>query len=209
MILLERFFKPKTQKNDPQARLKRVQNLPFGDPQLAEFAQQDADSGVRRAAVNRLTDLQLLQRISQTDTSLPIKETAVARFRALLAGTAIPPPTLQERLTRVSSLDDELTRFLVHHAKEPELRLAALERIEDETFQTRIAIDDNNANVRLAALAHVHKAAHLEEIVKHSRNRDKRLYRVTRNGWINSRRATTGGTGRGLMPGNGKSQLGR
>lgn len=83
MILLERFFKPKTQKNDPQTRLKRLQNLSSDDPVLAEFAQQDADQDVRCAAVKRLTDLQLLQRISQTDTGLAVTRSrcnALPRF---------------------------------------------------------------------------------------------------------------------------------
>ncbi|MEE4379635.1 MAG: DUF349 domain-containing protein [Candidatus Competibacteraceae bacterium] len=180
MTLLERLFKPKTQKNDPQARLKRLQNLPPDDPSLAEFAQQDAEPNVRCAAVERLTDFQLLQRISQTDSSLSVKEAAAARFRALLAGTTTPPAPLQERLSKLPSLDTELINHLAHHAKEAELRLAALERIEDETFLAQAAINDHTASVRLAALERVHQSAALEEIVQHSRNRDKRVYRTAR-----------------------------
>jgi len=180
MTLLERLFKPKTQKNDPQTRLKRLQNLPPDDPSLAEFAQQDAEPNIRCAAVERLTDLQLLQRISQTDSSLPVKEAAAARFRALLAGMTTPPSPLQERLSKLPSLDTELITYLAHHAKEAELRLAALERIEDETFLAQAAINDHTASVRLAALARVHQAAALEDIAQHSRNRDKRVYRTAR-----------------------------
>ncbi|NJN45246.1 MAG: hypothetical protein HC808_00645 [Candidatus Competibacteraceae bacterium] len=68
-----------------------------------------------------------------------------------------PPVLLQERLSKVPLLDAELITYLAHHAKEAELRLAVLERIEDETVLAQAAINDHTASVRLAALERVHQ----------------------------------------------------
>jgi hypothetical protein len=179
-MILNRFFRPKSQQNDPRVRLQALQKLLPDDPALADFAQRDEDPAIRCAALNRLTAITLVQHMATADASPEVRETAAKRFRDLLAGAEPQKPTLQERLAVLPSLEPALVEFLAVHAKEAELRMAALGLITDEALLTRIAIHDPTAAVRFAALAHVRQTAALEEIAKHSRNRDKRIFRTAR-----------------------------
>jgi exonuclease SbcC len=176
-MILNRFFKPKWQHADPQVRKQALQELSSADPILVQVARQDRSPEVRRTALERLTELPLLQQIARQDTDAEVRQAAEARCRELLAGTASGSPPLAIRLTALPELPADLVEFLALHGKEPELRLAALEQVEEEPLLERIVTDDPAANVRLAALERILTAPTLERIVKQSRSRDKGVYR--------------------------------
>ncbi len=180
-MILSRFLKPKWQHTDPTARKQAVQGLESTDPMLSELARQDPDPAVRHAALERLGNFDLLQRLAREDADISIQTAATARYRALLAGQTADSPTLIERLERLKhDLDTDVTDYLLRHAVEPELRLAALERIDTEPALAEIAQRDTHLEVRLAALERVHDPELIDQIARHSRNRDKRLYRRAR-----------------------------
>ncbi|MCP5459767.1 MAG: hypothetical protein H6971_09100, partial [Gammaproteobacteria bacterium] len=85
-MILNRFFRPKSQQNDPRSRLQALQKLASGDPGLVEYAQRDEDPTIRRAAVNKLTSLPLLLQVATADSSPEVRDTANNRYRDLLAG---------------------------------------------------------------------------------------------------------------------------
>jgi exonuclease SbcC len=179
-MILSRFLKPKWQHADPATRQQAVQGLENTDPTLSELARQDPDPSVRRAALERLGDLDLLQCLAREDADADVQAAAIARYRALLAGQTTGP-TLTERLERLQhNLDADLVDYLLRHAAEPELRLAALEHVGAEPALAEIAQRDSHPEVRLAALERVHNPELLDQIARQSRNRDKRLYRRAR-----------------------------
>lgn len=180
-MILSRFLKPKWQRNDPATRKNALQTLDSAAPTLLEMARQDPDSGVRQAALERLTDFNALQAIATTDADASVRTAAQERYRSLLAGKTADSPPLADRLALLhAGLDSKLIDDLLQHAAEPELRLAALERIEPETTLAEIAAHNPHQDVRLAASERVHDPLLLEQITRQARNRDKRLYRRTR-----------------------------
>ena len=180
-MILSRFLKPKWQHTDPETRKQAVRELENTNPTLHELARQDPDPAVRRVALERLGDLDLLSRIAGDDGDAGVRAAAQERYRALLAGQAADGPALADRLERLRRAPDaELTAYLLHHAAEPELRLTLLERIEAESELADLARENSHPDVRLAALERVHDPELLDQIARHSRNRDKRLYRRAR-----------------------------
>ena len=180
-MILSRFLKPKLQPTTSEARQSALQELETTDPALAEIARQDADPARRRAALERLADLDLLQTIAREDADPAMQTAAQDRYQTLLAGKIAESPMLTERLERLRhNPDPALAGFLAHHAAEPELRRAALTLIEAETMLADIAAHDSHPEVRLAALERVHNPNLLDQIARQSRSRDKRVYRRSR-----------------------------
>lgn len=180
-MILSRFFKPKWQQTDPGTRKQALRGLENTDPTLVELARQDSDPTVRRAALDRLSDLDLLQGIAGEDADPVVRAAAQDRYRSLLAGRVADSPALASRLERLRhDPDTGLAEFLLHHAAELELRQAALEKIRPESSLAEIAIRNSHPEIRLAALERVHDPALLDQIARQSRNRDKRLYRRAR-----------------------------
>ena len=180
-MILSRFLKPKLQPTTSEARQSALQELETTDPALAEIARQDADPARRRAALERLADLDLLETIAREDADPAMQTAAQDRYQTLLAGKIAESPMLTERLERLRhNPDPALAGFLAHHAVEPELRRAALTLIEVETMLADIAAHDSHPEVRLAALERVHDPNLLDQIARQSRSRDKRVYRRSR-----------------------------
>jgi exonuclease SbcC len=180
-MILSRFLKPKWQQADPETRKQALQGLENTDPVLVEMARQDPDPAVRRTALERLDDLDLLGAIAGTDADASVRAAAQDRYQSLMAGAGPNSPGLEIRLERLrQNKDPGLAEHLLHHATEPELRLAALEHIDLESSLTEIALRDSHSDLRLAALERIQDPELLDHIARESRNRDKRLYRRAR-----------------------------
>jgi hypothetical protein len=180
-MILSRFLKPKWQHTDPETRKQALRGLANTDPALVEIARQDPDPVLRRAALERLGDLDLLHAIASEDADPGVRAAARDRYRFLLAGRVADGPALVNRLERLrQGLDGDLAEYLLNHAAEPELRLAALDHIGPESPLAEIALRDSHPDVRLAALERIHNPELLDYVARESRNRDKRLYRRAR-----------------------------
>ena len=180
-MILSRFLKPKWQHADPETRKQAVQGLDSADPTLLDLARQDTDPAVRRAALERIGDLDLLQHSAAADTDPAVREAAATRYRALMAGTAAGAPALAARLDRLRRAPDTaLMAYLLQHAAEAELRAEALQIVTTEAALAEIAVNNAHADVRLAALERVQDPELLEQVARNSRNRDKRVHRQAR-----------------------------
>ncbi|MCB1776866.1 MAG: DUF349 domain-containing protein, partial [Candidatus Competibacteraceae bacterium] len=177
-MILSRFLKPKWQHTNPETRKQALQGMEPTNPTLTELARQDADPAIRRAALERLDDLDLLQTLAREETNLEVRAAAQEQYQRVLAGKSPAGPLLAERLERLrQNADPTLIEFLLRHGVDPELRLAALEQVTSEPLLAEIAAQNAHLDVRLAALERVQDAALLEQVVRQSRNRDKRVYR--------------------------------
>jgi hypothetical protein len=181
MALLDRFFKPKWQHPNPQVRKQALQTLDAKDPVLLQLAREDEDPGLRRAALGRLNDLQLMQQIAREDNEAGVREYAQARFRKLMLGNDSDSPGLEQRLDLLKQVTSaELVEYIAAHAAEAELRLQALCKVQTPSLFADLAIADPAAKVRTAALERVEDPADLERIARQARNRDKRISKIAR-----------------------------
>lgn len=176
-MILKKFFKPKWQHPNPQVRLQALQEFADGDAVIAQMAQHDLDPGVRCAALKRIGDIELLKTIARQEADPHLRELADKQLRAVLAGHIDDCPSLDSRIAVIQSLDEQLAEFIAIHGKEPELRLAVIDRLQSQTLLTSVALHDPAVNVRLYALQRVSDHVQLEQIAKQSRHRDKRVYR--------------------------------
>ncbi|GEM_PF-591715 len=169
-------FKPKWQHRNPEVRKQAIDNL--DDPAiLNKLAQQDEDPSVRGAAVEKLEDITLLDHIAHHDPDETVRNLAFQHFKQIFFNL----PNLTEQLHRLANLTR--TDFLAQIALEAntfELRLAAVQKIQQEDVLETIAIQDASSEIRWAAAEKITQKEVLERLSKTARNRDKRVHRLVR-----------------------------
>ncbi|MBL0164936.1 MAG: hypothetical protein IPP82_15160 [Xanthomonadales bacterium] len=153
---LARFFsKPRWLSKDATVRRDAVATEKAAElvSQLARFAREDDDAGVRITALKRLAEPGLAQAMAQDDRDEGVRNAARTLFTELLAGTHASAPALADRLRLLRAQDDaRLIEQIAVTAPEPELRLAALQRVERPALILERVTADSDAAVRLAAL---------------------------------------------------------
>ncbi|MFA7322476.1 MAG: hypothetical protein WC000_13515, partial [Dokdonella sp.] len=106
---LARFFsKPRWQSKDAATRRHAVATEQASElvAQLARFAREDADAGVRLAAMKRLADPGLAQAMAQDDGDEGVRNAARNLFAELLTGTHAAAPPLADRIRLLRAQDD-------------------------------------------------------------------------------------------------------
>ncbi len=179
---LARFFsKPRWLSKDAALRREAVAGEKAAElvAQLPQFAREDADAGVRIAALKRLADPGLAQAMAQDDRDEGVRNAARNLFAELLAGTHAAAPSLSDRLRLLRAQDEvRLIEQIAVTAPEAELRLAALQRVERPALILERVIADSDAAVRLAALERIDDEAHLTRISERARKSDKTISRL-------------------------------
>ena len=179
---LARFFsKPRWLSKDAAVRRDAVATETATElvSQLAQFAREDADAGVRIAALKRLAEPGLAQAMAQDDRDEGVRNTARTLFTELLAGTHASAPPLADRLRLLRAQDDvRLIEQIAVSAPEPELRLAAFQRVERPALILERVTADTDAAVRLAALGRINDESQLARISERARKSDKTISRL-------------------------------
>ncbi|TVQ89467.1 MAG: DUF349 domain-containing protein [Chromatiaceae bacterium] len=135
----------------------------------------------RREACRQVNDLETLRRIAADDVDAGLRDLAGARFRRLLCGLDAQAPACDQRLALIAASDSQdLLKQVATHASEPQLRRAAIERLESPLVLAACAVDDALAANRLAAAERVQDRAALEQIAKAIGKRDKTVLRLVR-----------------------------
>ncbi|HJT97793.1 MAG TPA: hypothetical protein VJ696_05705, partial [Rhodanobacteraceae bacterium] len=87
---------------------------------LGTIAREDPDAGVRAAALKRVADPALAQRLSQEDADADVRAEARRLWLELLAGTHPRAPSVAERERLLRAQDDTaLIEHIVRTAPEP------------------------------------------------------------------------------------------
>lgn len=183
MNFVRKLFKPRWQSSDAAVRLTAVSGdaTPELVATLPQIARSDADAGVRLAALKRLADPGLAQALAQDDPDAGNREAARVLWFDLLAGRHAQSPPLAERLRLAAAQDaPRLIEHLAEHAAETELRAAALARVTRPVLLVERAIAESDAGLRLAVVERIDEEALLERIAERSRKRDKQVYRRAR-----------------------------
>ena len=148
---------------------------------LAGIARQDPDPGVRSAAMKRLADPALTQRLAHEDADAGVRGEARKLWFDLLAGTHAQAPTPVECARLLRAQDDAaLIEHVARTAADQDLRAAALERVTRTTLLAERVTGDPAIELRLAALERIDDEALLERLAERTRKTDKRISRRAR-----------------------------
>jgi DNA repair protein SbcC/Rad50 len=148
---------------------------------LASIARTDADPGVRSTALKRLAEPALAQRIAQEDADASVRADARRLWFDLLAGTHAhaPTPPECERLLRAQD-DAALIEHIARTATDASLRASALARVMRASLLAERATTDPAPELRIAALERIDDEALLERLAERTRKTDKRVSRRAR-----------------------------
>jgi cell division inhibitor SulA len=187
--LIERFrSKPDWQHADPAVRADAVLRLPSSEREvLLALAREDADPRVRRAAVKKLPDVDVLSGIASSDADPGVRDEAESRLahlalherdeaaaRAVVAGmrevrhlaaVAKGAPLAATREAAVRALADaKLLASIVRESGDVPTRLLALGRIEDPATLLSLALKIEQKTVAVAAVERLTEADALKAV---------------------------------------------
>jgi hypothetical protein len=148
---------------------------------LAKIAREDTDAGVRGAAIKRLADPALTQRAAKEDADAGVRSDARALWLDLLAGAHPRSPAAAEcrRLLRAQD-DTALIEHVARNANDAALRADALARVTRSALLAERATADPSSELRLAALERIDDEALLDRLAERTRKTDKRVSRRAR-----------------------------
>lgn len=182
MKLLRLLFKPKWQHKNPAVRRDAVTTLADAEliGALPRLVREDADAGVRLAALRRLDDYEAWRERSTGDADAELRRAARAAYLGLLAVNRDGLPALERRIAELDTLSaDEIDR-LATNAVDVRLRGAALERVRRPSLLAERATTDPDPALRQAALARIDDADTLARIGERARKTDKLISRLAR-----------------------------
>jgi exonuclease SbcC len=176
---LRRLFAPRWQHPDPQVRCMAIARLDPARPeqrQALEALCLDAESAVRQAALEKIDSVDILLALSSRQPELPELR---RRLIALLTGQ-VGSLDLAQRLQIVEGLDDRILLSRVAlEGDNQQLRLAAVARLTAEEDLIEQACDNGIAAVRHAAAARISSEAGLQRLTQQAR-RDRQVIRQAR-----------------------------
>lgn len=181
--MFAQLFRPKWQHPKAEKRVKAVAKLRAGDAKaltiLSRLAVQDDSELVRVAATEKLDSVDLLIKISQTDTADNVRQQALHKLSQLLLVDEHLTADDKQRVL-LSVKDNGLLAHLALNSTDESLRKTAIEQIDDAQHLLAIAEQSQRASVRLLAAEQIDCPATLETLSKAVRNKDKGVYKIAR-----------------------------
>ena len=179
--MFNRLFTPKWEHTNPGIRRNALESGVAPAEAVAKAAREDEDPEVRRCAVERLDDLELLADLVATEPAPDIRAVAGRRQQELLAGPLQEGPSLEARLAILGpECSSELCVFLAGQAQVAEIRSAALEQVSDTAVLCAVAVEDPIAAVRRVALERIDDPQGWEMVAREARKKDKQISRLAR-----------------------------
>ena len=169
------WFKRDWQHSNPEKRTKALQDLDESYQDVfADKATTDSDKAVRLEALKKLTSIDVIRRIADSDSEESIRKLAAVRlFEEIVKYLKHfrEEPTsrefaLVEELTSNGAMAEDLYPSLVH----PKLRLAMISKTRRQSLLTQAALRDLNEDTALAALENLQSLSALQEVSTKSRH---------------------------------------
>ncbi len=181
MRLAHWLFPPPWAHRDAAIRLRTVRTASTAvlGAQLPRLVREDPDPGVRRAALERMHDLGLMQERAHDDPDPALREHAWCLYLDLLNGRHSEAPPLAARLRLLTAIDDAAAlERVARDGVESDLRAAALARCTRTAFLAERAQHDADVTLRLAALARIEDPDQLQRLAERARRQDRRVQRA-------------------------------
>ncbi len=173
------FFKQKWQHRNPEVRRQAIKALKSDETEiLCQIAREDESTDIRRLAIRRLNDLDLLYTLSNEDGYTEICQFAQSCLSELLAGTRKTSPALNVRMDFLSRHPEtNLLEYAALNGVETELRRSVQDQITEQTMLRNIAVKDAVLANRQAALERITDTSILEAVIRQTRKHDKQIHR--------------------------------
>ena len=183
---LKKFFLPDELASRPAAKIAKSSKIaakPSAAPQKAAATKpvdalaaiKSPDIEVRKAALNSIDDLTVLNDRAQNDSDAKIKQIALAKLKVELIAAR---RSVSERIRVLNVIDTATLEYVAKSAPEAELRRGALAKITRNGFLGDRAISDPDSAIRLELVARIEAPNTLERISDASRTKDKAVYRA-------------------------------
>jgi len=161
---------------DPEQRRLAVADLDPASEELAQLLQRDPEPGVRSAAAERCSDIQLLEAALRDDADDAVRAAAARSLGRILAST--PEASVVHVRAEAGALPDAVWVEVARHSDDAERRRIAIAALRDEDALAELAIDAELAETRLAAADRVVSEAALQRIDDATRNKDHGVHRL-------------------------------
>lgn len=178
-------FRSKHKHSDPAVRAEAVRTLAAEDADvLASISREDEAELVRRLAIERLADPDLLIEVAGAQTDPELRRLAEARASGLLVAHLPRSANDQARsmLGKLAQLSDQrgLTQVVITNGTDPSVRELAFDRITDARALADVARSNAAPQTRLAAIHRIVDAAVLRGIAIDEQNKDIALAALDR-----------------------------
>lgn len=145
------------------------------NPIDALAAIKSPDVEARKAAINAIDDLTVLNDRAQNDSDAKVKQIALAKLKVELIASR---QNVSERIRVLNVVDNATLEYVAKSAPEAGLRRAALAKITRNGFLGDRAISDPDSAIRLELVARIEVPNTLERISEAARTKDKAVYRA-------------------------------
>src|SRR5262245_50330237 len=152
-------FRPKYRHSDVRVRTAAVKALTHDDAGiLVQIARTDRDIGVRRLAIGKIEEAQVLAEIAAAETERSLRDFAGERAAQLYSSNACSDhePDASDALAGIMKLGDQhaLVEVAVNAAL-PAIRKRAFGELRDPRALAELAKGDAPQDIRLAAVARI------------------------------------------------------
>ncbi|WP_432472416.1 DUF349 domain-containing protein [Amphritea sp. HPY] len=182
--MFAKFFKPKWQHTNADVRIRAIHRMNSNSEDhqqiLSQLVLRDQNPSVRKAAVEKIAQPELLYKVHNEDNDLQIRRSAADRICKIILDC--PDSSTEQRLISLQQLDDDnILTHIVLHSSLHKIQLAALTKIIDQHCLCTISINAATSPVRQAAAEQLQLPELLEQVAKAIRNKDKTVFRIIRN----------------------------
>lgn len=178
-MLIDKLLAPRWKHKNPQVRKRALLAL---DPQrdesqriFAEVLSNDPELHLRRLAIRRLNNINLLQELRDSSNQTEIYQEATHRLCELLAisNNQRPVSFLKNALENIN--EARINEYVALHANDEGLQLFAMEKVTSESVLAEILTATHFENNKKHALARLNTANSLKRAIKILKRRDKDL----------------------------------
>ena len=181
--MFKKLFKPKWQSAKPQVRIQALQTLDINDQNdfhvIELMAKGDVERDVRLAAMKRIPQKDKLITLIRQEKDNAVRFSAIEHLVATLGQhQAGIDPVVQDM---VSDLDTHALIGIVEQTQNVELGSHAIGQLDDESILENYAVKLPLAQLRQVAAHKLSSEDVLERVIKASKGKDKRIWRICKD----------------------------
>ncbi|MFV2055032.1 MAG: DUF349 domain-containing protein [Thiohalomonadales bacterium] len=183
-MLVGKLFAPKWKHRNKNVRKKALLELDPGKQAsqqiYLEITQNDLDIELRKLALKRLMDVKVLIELGNLHRE-SLGGEINTRLGQLLSKAAIDTDVIETIVTYLQACNDSgLLKLVLAQSHQEILRQTALLSLDKNTHYAATAMSDESAALRFLAVQHIKKLSTLQRVLKHSKNKDKAVYKLAK-----------------------------